>query len=52
MSLLKTLNKCLVHKMFIFSASHKLDLNGHVSKGNIGDEEIMGRYSAKTRNKK
>ena len=28
------------------------DLNGHVGKGNIGDEEIMGRYSARTRNKK
>ena len=28
------------------------DLNGHMGKGNIGDEEIMGRYSAKTRNKK
>ena len=27
------------------------DLNGHVSEGNIGDEEIMGRYSAGTRNK-
>ena len=27
------------------------DVNGHVSKGNIGDEEIMGRYSAGTRNK-
>ena len=27
------------------------DLNGHVGKGNIGDEEIMGRYSARTRNK-
>ena len=27
------------------------DLNGHVGKGNIGDEEIMGRYSAGTRNK-
>ena len=23
-----------------------VDLNGHVGKGNIGDEEIMGRYSA------
>ena len=28
------------------------DLNGHVGKGNIGDEEIMGRYGAGTRNKK
>ena len=28
------------------------DLNGHVSEGNIGDEEIMGRYVAGTRNKK
>ena len=28
------------------------DLHGHVGKGNIGDEEIMGRYSAGTRNKK
>ena len=27
------------------------DLNGHVGKGNIEDEEIMGRYSAGTRNK-
>ena len=27
------------------------DLNKHVGKGNIGDEEIMGRYGAGTRNK-
>ena len=27
------------------------DLNGHVGKGNVGDEEIMGRYGAGTRNK-
>ena len=27
------------------------DLNGHVGKGNRGDEEIMGRYGAETRNK-
>ena len=27
------------------------DLNGHVGKGNIRDEEIMGRYDAGTRNK-
>ena len=27
------------------------DLNGHVGEGNIGDEEIMGRYGAGTRNK-
>ena len=27
------------------------DLNGHVGKGNIGDEEIMARYGAGTRNK-
>ena len=27
------------------------DLNGYVGKGNKGDEEIMGRYSAQTRNK-
>ena len=27
------------------------DLNGHVSKGNIGDEEIMGRYGDGTRYK-
>ena len=26
-------------------------LNGHVGKGNIRDEEIMGRYGAGTRNK-
>ena len=26
------------------------DLNGHVGEGNIGDEEIMGRYGAGTRN--
>ena len=26
-------------------------LNGHVGEGNIGDDEIMGRYSAGTRNK-
>ena len=28
------------------------DLNGHVGEVNIGDEEIMGRYDAGTRNKK
>ena len=28
------------------------DLNGHVGEGNIGDEEIMGRYGAETINKK
>ena len=27
-----------------------VDLNGHVGEGNIGDEEIMGRYGAGTRN--
>ena len=27
------------------------DLNGHVGEGNIGDEEIMRRYGAGTRNK-
>ena len=27
------------------------DLNGYVGHGNIGDEEIMGRYGAETRNK-
>ena len=27
------------------------DLNGHVGEGTIGDEEIMGRYGAGTRNK-
>ena len=27
------------------------DLNGHVGKGNIGDEEIMGRYGAGRKNK-
>ena len=27
------------------------DLNGNVGEGNIGDEEIMGRYGAGTRNK-
>ena len=26
------------------------DLNGHAEEGNIGDEEIMGRYRAGTRN--
>ena len=29
-----------------------VDLNGHVGEGNIGNEEIMGRYGAGTRNKK
>ena len=28
-----------------------VDLNGHVGERNIGDEEIMGRYGAGTRNK-
>ena len=28
------------------------DHNGHVGEGNIGDEEILGRYGAGTRNKK
>ena len=28
------------------------DLNGHVCKGNIGDEEMIGRYGAGTKNKK
>ena len=27
------------------------DLNRHVAEGSIGDEEIMGRYGGKTRNK-
>ena len=27
------------------------DLNGHVSEENIGDEKVMGRYGAETRNK-
>ena len=27
------------------------DLNGHVGEGNIGNEEIMGKYDAGTRNK-
>ena len=27
------------------------DLNGHVGEGNIGDEEIIGRYGAEIRNK-
>ena len=27
------------------------NLNGHVGKANIEDEEIMGRYGAGTRNK-
>ena len=27
------------------------DLNGHAGEGNIGDEEIMGRYGAGTRNR-
>ena len=30
---------------------HGADLNGHVDEGNIGDEEIMGRYDAGARNK-
>ena len=30
----------------------RADLNGHVGKGNKGDEEIMERYGAGTRNKK
>ena len=34
-------------KRIVFGA----DLNVHVGKGNIRDEEIMGRYSAGTRNK-
>ena len=34
-------------KMIVLGA----DLNGHVGEGNIGDEEIMGRYGAGTRNK-
>ena len=29
-----------------------VDLNGYVGEGNIGHEEIMGRYGAGTRNKK
>ena len=28
-----------------------VDLNGHVGEGNIGNEEILGRYGAGTRNK-
>ena len=28
------------------------DLNGHMGEGNIGNEEIMGRYGAGTRNEK
>ena len=27
------------------------DLNGHVGEGNIGNEEIMRRYGAETKNK-
>ena len=27
------------------------DLNGHVGEGNIGAEEIMGRYGDETKNK-
>ena len=27
------------------------DLNGHVGEGNVGDEEILGRYGTGTRNK-
>ena len=27
------------------------DLSGHVGEGNVGNEEIMGRYGAGTRNK-
>ena len=30
---------------------HGADLNRHLGEGNIGDEEIMGRYGAETRNK-
>ena len=33
------------------SKEGRIDLNRHVGKGNIGDEEIMGRYGAGTRNK-
>ena len=35
-------------KKIVFGA----DLNGHVGEGNIGDEEIMGRYGAGTKSKK
>ena len=38
----------------IVSKEHRIvlgaDLNGHVGEGNIGDEEIMRRYGAGTRN--
>ena len=27
------------------------DLNGHVGEGNIGDEKVLGRYDAGTKNK-
>ena len=33
------------------SKEERIDLNRHVGKGNIGDEAIMGRYGAGTRNK-
>ena len=43
--LIKSISK---EERIVFGA----DLNGHVGEGNIGDEEIMGRYGAGTRNKK
>ena len=43
-SLIESISK---EEKIVFGA----DLNGHVGEGNIGDEEIMGRYGAGTRNK-
>ena len=43
--LIKSISK---EERIVFGA----DLNGYVGKGNIGDEEIMGRYGDRTRNKK
>ena len=39
--------KCIKKKRIVLG----VDLNGDVGKGNIEDEEVMGRYSAGTRNK-
>ena len=42
--LIKSISK---EEIIVFGA----DLNGHVGEGNIGDEEIRGRYGAGTKNK-